>query len=326
MNKKKIYPQWFIILPLAIYVLFFLLPSILGVGYSFTDWSSKSAKTGIHFVGIKNYIDIFTSDKNYVQGILHTLMFTVVSNIIKIIPALFLAILLSESIRGRGLYRTLFYLPSILPFVIIGLIFKSILNYNNGLLNTAFEFLHMDFLKQKWLSDLDVVWKSIFAVDAWRGIGYVMTIFIAGLSAFPSSYYEAASIDGANFWQKLRMITLPMLKGSIMINLVFGITYGLKVFDIIYVLTNGGPGHATEVLTTYSFQLYSGTVWDVNGDEHGAADHHGGYWRGSGEDDEQAGGIGNVKEKNFRYIKTGCLHFAEYSCYRSLLYGSDQFL
>ena len=73
----------------------------------------------------------------------------------------------------------------------------------------------------------------------------------------PKSYYEAAQIDGANFWQRLRHVTLPMLSGSIMINLVFGITYGLKVFDIVYVLTNGGPGHATEVLSTYSYQLYS---------------------------------------------------------------------
>ena len=145
------------------------------------------------------------------------------------------------------------YLPSILPFVIIGLIFKSILNYNNGLLNMIFEMLHMDFLKQKWLSDLNVVWKSIIGVDSWRGIGYVMTIFLAGLNTIPKSYYEAAQIDGANFWQRLRYVTLPMLTGSIMINLVFGITYGLKV----YVLTNGGPGHATEVMTTYAFQLYS---------------------------------------------------------------------
>ena len=139
----------------------------------------------------------------------------------------------------------------------IGLIFKSIFNYKTGLLNVTLEALHLGFLKQKWLSDLDVVWKSIFGVDAWRGIGYVMTIFIAGLSAIPKSYYEAAQIDGANFWQRLRDVTLPMLSGSIMINLVFGITYGLKVFDIVYVLTNGGPGHATEVLSTYSYQLYS---------------------------------------------------------------------
>jgi len=211
----------------------------------------------VNLVGFKNYIEIFTSNKNYLSGISNTLMFTVISNIIKLIPALFLAILLTEGLKAKGLYRTILYLPSILPYVIIGLTFKSILNYNNGLLNAVLEALHLGFLKQKWLSDLDVVWKSVFGVDAWRGIGYVMTIFIAGLSAIPKSYYEAAQIDGANFWQRLRHITLPMLSGSMMINLVFGITYGLKVFDIIYVLTNGGPGHATEVITTYSYQLYS---------------------------------------------------------------------
>lgn len=248
--------MWFLIVPIVLYAVFFLLPSVLGVGYSFTDWNSRSMGN-VNFIGLDNYKEVFTSDKNYISGISHTLMFTLVSNVIKLIPALFLAILLNEGMKAKGLYRTLLYLPSILPFVIIGLTFKSILNYNNGLLNKILEMLQLGFLKQKWLSDLDVVWKSIFGVDAWRGIGYVMTIFIAGLSAIPKSYYEAAQIDGANFWQRLRHITLPMLSGSIMINLVFGITYGLKVFDIIYVLTNGGPGHATEVITTYSYQLYS---------------------------------------------------------------------
>ncbi len=257
MNKKKIYPQWFLILPLALYIVFFLFPSLLGVLYSFTDWSARTSVTGLGFVGLENYIEIFTSKKNYADGIYNTLRFTLVSNVVKIIPALFLAILLQEGIKGKGIYRTLFYLPSILPFVIIGIVFKSVLNYNSGLLNHSLEFLQLGFLKQKWLSDLDMVWKSIFGVDAWRGIGYVMTIFLAGLNAIPKSYYEAAQIDGANFWHKLRFITLPMMSGSIMINLVFGITYGLKVFDVVYVLTNGGPGHETEVLTTYAFQLYS---------------------------------------------------------------------
>lgn len=256
MNKKKVYPYWFLIVPVVLYMLFFLLPSLLGVFYSFTDWSSRTVDK-LDFVGLKNYIEIFTSDKDYVTGIGHTLMFTVVSNVIKIIPALLLAVMLHEGLRGKNFYRTLLYLPSILPFVIIGIVFKSVLNYNNGLLNTVLEALQLDFLKQKWLSDLNVVWKSIVGVDAWRGIGYVMTIFIAGLGAIPKSYYEAAQIDGANFWQRLRHVTLPMLSGSIMINLVFGITYGLKVFDIIYVLTNGGPGHATEVMTTYSYQMYA---------------------------------------------------------------------
>lgn len=256
MNKKKIYPGWFLAVPLVLYILFFLLPSILGVGYSFTDWNVRSMGE-VHFVGLENYKEIFTSDKNYTDGIYNTLKFTLISNVIKLVTGLLLAIMLQEGLKGKNFYRTLLYLPSILPFLIIGITFKSILNYNNGLLNTVLETLNLGFLQQKWLSDLGVVWKSIYGVDAWRGIGYVMTIFLAGLNTIPKSYYEASAIDGANFWQKLRHITLPMLTGSITINLVFGITYGLKVFDIVYVLTNGGPGHATEVVTTYAYQLYA---------------------------------------------------------------------
>ncbi|MEE8836502.1 MAG: sugar ABC transporter permease [Eubacteriales bacterium] len=264
MNKKKIYPWWFVAIPLILYALFFLLPSILGVFYSFTDWSRMTPKNGLHFVGFQNYAEIFSGKNQYAAGILNTLKFTVISNLVKIIPALFLAILLQEGVRGKNFYRTVFYLPSILPFVVIGLIFTSVLNYSNGILNNTFEFLHMSWAKQKWLSDLHVVWKSIYMVDAWRGIGYVITIFIAGLNAIPRDYYEAARIDGANFWQRLWYVTLPMMRGAIMINLVFGVTYGLKVFDIIYVLTNGGPGHATEVITTYVYQLYGSGKYGVS--------------------------------------------------------------
>ncbi len=263
MNKKKVYPYWFLIIPLALYVLFFLLPSVLGVFYSFTDWNARSMGN-VNFIGLKNYIEIFTSDKNYISGIGHTLMFTIISNIVKLVPALFLAIMLQEGLKGKNFYRTILYLPSILPFVIIGITFKAVLNYDNGLLNSFFDLVHLGFLKQKWLSDLNVVWGSVIGVDAWRGIGYVMTIFVAGLGAISKTYYEAAQIDGANFWQRLKSITLPMLTGSIMINLVFGITYGLKVFDIIYVLTNGGPGHATEVVTTYSYQLYADGAYGMS--------------------------------------------------------------
>ncbi len=263
MNKKKVYPYWFLIIPLILYGVFFLLPSILGIFYSFTDWNARSMGE-VSFVGLQNYIEIFTSDKNYLSGIGHTLMFTIVSNIVKLVPALFLAIMLQEGLKGKNFYRTILYLPSILPFVIIGITFKSVLNYDNGLLNGFLDMVHLGFLKQKWLSDLNVVWGSVIGVDAWRGIGYVMTIFVAGLGAIPKTYYEAAQIDGASFWQRLKSITLPMLTGSIMINLVFGITYGLKVFDIIYVLTNGGPGHATEVVTTYSYQLYADGAYGMS--------------------------------------------------------------
>ena len=143
MNKKKIYPQWFLILPLALYIIFFLLPSIMGVAYSFTDWNSRSVLNGVHFVELDNFKEIFTSNKDYLSGIGNTLKFTIISNIVKLIPALLIAIMLQEGLKGKGLYRTLLYLPSILPFVIIGLVFKSILNYNNGLLNAILDALHL---------------------------------------------------------------------------------------------------------------------------------------------------------------------------------------
>ena len=153
MKKKKIYPYWFLLVPLALYILFFLLPSLLGIFYSFTDWNVRTVDK-LEFVGLKNYIEIFTSDKDYISGIGHTLIFTVVSNIVKLIPALFLAVMLHEGLRGKNFYRTLLYLPSILPLVIIGIVFSSVLNYNNGLLNSVLEFLQLGFLKQKWLSDI----------------------------------------------------------------------------------------------------------------------------------------------------------------------------
>ncbi|MFI3169875.1 MAG: sugar ABC transporter permease [Faecalibacterium sp.] len=256
MNKKKIYPQWFLIIPLVLYTVFFLYPALLGIFYSFTDWNSRSMGS-VSFVGLENYIEIFTSDQNYTDGILNTFRFTIVSNIVKLTAALFLAIMLKEGLKAKGFYRAVFYLPAILPYLVVGLIFTSIFNYSNGLLNTSLEFLHLDFFKQKWLSDINVVWNSIYGVDAWKGVGYVMTIFLAGLSSIPETYYEAAAIDGANFWQKLIHITIPNLSGAITINLVFGLAYGLKVFDIVYVLTNGGPGHVTEVITTYAYQLYA---------------------------------------------------------------------
>lgn len=255
MNKSKIYPLKFTFVTLAFYLLFFLTPALLGIYYSLTDWNAYSKE--INFVGIKNYIDMFTSNRNYLHTISNTVMFTIVSNIVKLVPALALAIMLQDKLRGRNIYRTILFLPSVLPFLIIGLIFRSILHPSNGLLNHFLLNIGLDNLARSWLIDLKTVWPSIFGVDTWRGIGYCMTIFLAGLQAIPQSYYEASDIDGANYFQRLRYITIPMLMPSIMVNLVFGITYGLKAFDIVFVLTKGGPGRTTDLVTTAVFSTYS---------------------------------------------------------------------
>ena len=256
MNKKRIYPQWFLILPLALYIIFFLLPSVMGVGYSFTDWNSRSVLNGTHFVGLQNFAEIFTSDKSYLSGIGNTLKFTIISNIVKLIPALLIAIMLQEGLKGKGLYRTLLYLPSILPFVIIGLVFKSILNYNNGLLNTLLDAFHLGIFKQKWLSDLAIVWKSIYGVDAWRGIGYVMTIFLAGLNTIPKSYYEAAQIDGANRWQQTWHVTLPGMKMIIVLMMVLSLGNVLNAgFDQIFNMYSTSVYQTGDIIDTFVYRL-----------------------------------------------------------------------
>lgn len=253
--EKRLYPLRFAIPALVLYAVFFLLPGLTGIFYSFTDWSTYHED--LNFVGLRNYAQIFTSNVEYGRYIFNTLRFTVISNIVKLIPAFFLALMLNQKMRGRNLYRAILYFPSALPYLVIGLIFRSIMHPGNGLINKVLGAVGLGALQQQWLADPGVVWGSIFVVDAWRGIGYVMTIFLAGLQAIPEELYESANIDGAGFWAKVRHITLPMLLPSISINLTFGLAYGLKVFDIIYVLTNGGPGHTTEVLATSVFREYS---------------------------------------------------------------------
>ena len=249
------YPLAFAFPILALYILFFLLPGLSGIWYSFTDWSTFREQ--VKFIGIRNYIQIFTSNNDYSRYIFNTGRFTVISNIIKIIPAFFLALMLNQGMRGRNVYRAILYFPSALPYLVIGLIFRSILHPENGLLNKLLSFIGLSFLQREWLADPNVVWGSVFAVDAWRGIGYVMTIFLAGLQAIPAELYESADIDGAGFGRKVFHITIPMIVPSFTINLTFGLAYGLKVFDVIYVLTNGGPGRETEVLGTSVFREFS---------------------------------------------------------------------
>jgi len=253
--KGKMYPLGFIYPVLIFYVLFFLLPGLSGIWYSFTDWSTFHED--VNFVGVRNYIQIFTSRNDYPRYIFNTVRFTIISNIVKIIPAFFLAVMLNHGMKGRTVYRAVLYFPSILPFLIISLIFRSILHFENGLLNKLLGSIGLISLQREWLADPNVVWASIFAVDAWRGIGYVMTIFLAGLQAIPAELYESADIDGAGFWRKIRHVTIPMILPSFTINLIFGLAYGLRVFDVIFVLTNGGPGRETEVLATSVYREFS---------------------------------------------------------------------
>lgn len=148
-------------------------------------------------------------------------------------------------------------MPSVLSILIIGLVFTSILNPKMGLLNEGLRAVGLDSLTQQWLTNPKIAFWSVMAVDIWRGTGYIMTMLIVGILAIPEVYYEASSIDGANGWKKFLHITLPMLRQTMAVTIVLNVLYGLKVFDMVYALTNGGPGHTTEVMYTAVFKQFS---------------------------------------------------------------------
>lgn len=254
--KSKIYPFYFSMGALALYTLFIVVPSIMGFYYSFTDWSRYSSE--VNFVGLKNFETIFVSNPTYLQSIKNTVIFTTVTIAAKTVIALFLALLLSRGVRRlSNLYRALVYLPAILPMIIVGIVFKSILHPSTGVLNEFLRGTGLDFLAKRWLTDPQIALYSVIAVDTWKGVGYIMALLIAGLEAIPREYYEAAQIDGASFFDEMRLITVPLLIPVLTVTTVLNLLYGLKVFEIVLLLTNGGPGYATETVYTIVFKEFA---------------------------------------------------------------------
>lgn len=254
--KSNSYPLYFASGALALYLLFFVLPSVMGFYYAFTDWNSYSSE--VNFVGLDNIKLVFSSGQNYMHFVQNTVIFTVATIFLKTVFALGLAVLLTQGLsRLAYFHRVVMYLPAVLPMLVVSLVFKSILNPATGLLNTFLRGVGLDFMAQRWLVDIHWALPSVIAVDTWRGVGYIMVILIAGLQGIPKDYYEAAAIDGANAFAAFWRITIPLLMPVLAVTTVLNLLYGLKVFDIVFVLTNGGPGRATDTVYTAIFDEFS---------------------------------------------------------------------
>jgi raffinose/stachyose/melibiose transport system permease protein len=260
-NRSR-YPFYFVLGALILYLVFSIIPGITGIFYSFTDWSGYSNK--INFIGLDNFKTIFSASENYLLYIKDTFIFTIITIILKTALGLALALILTEGVkRFAYFYRMLIYLPVVLPALAVALIFRSILNPATGLLNTTLRTIGLGMLAQKWLVNPHIALYSVIGVDTWQGVGYIMVILIAGLTSIPREYYEAAEVDGAGFWARLFWVTLPMMMPAIIIVTVLNLLYALRVFDLVYALTNGGPGYATEVIFTAVFKAFSQGQWGL---------------------------------------------------------------
>lgn len=242
----------FLILPMICFSLFFIIPNLKSIYMSFFDWDGLSPdKT---FVGIENFIKLFSNDKKFITALRNTLVYTAVVLVVQNIIALIVAVLISDSTKKRNsVCRTLIYLPYILSSVAVGFIWTFIYDPNLGLLNEFLRWIGREDLTRAWLNQGPKTIIYIAMVHVWFGIGQGMILFIAGLQQIPGDLYEAASVDGAGRITSFFKITLPMLKPTVLTVSTLTILGCFKSFDFVYLLTGGGADNSSTVL---SLQIY----------------------------------------------------------------------
>jgi len=254
--RRSVYPYVWISPALLVFGVFTLLPLAAGVALSLVTWD------GIHAVrweGLGNYVQVL-QDQAFWQALIHNAIYAVGTVVGKIVIAFALAVLLNRALPGRAMFRTILFMPVVMSFVVVGLIWSWIYNYNFGLLNAILGFLGLPAWKQDWLGNPSLALAALIVVDMWKWFGFHMVIFLVGLQSIPNELYEAARIDGANAWQSFRRVTVPLLKGIMMINVLLATSGAFNVFDLVYVMTEGGPVNSTDVgmlhIYTQAFQYY----------------------------------------------------------------------
>lgn len=240
-------PSWWFAAPaLLVYAVVVLYPSIAGVVYAFTDWSGIGE--GMSFVGLANFQEI-AKDERALGSLGNTLMLTIAIVVVQNLIGLLLALGVHAKLKSRALLRVIFFAPVVVSPVMVAFLWKYIYNPDpsaglNGLLG----------LEVDWLGDPDVALWSIAAMVVWQYAGYSMVIFLAGLEGIPAELHEAAKIDGASTVQRFRYVTWPLLAPALTINLMLSTIGGLKLFDQVFAATGGGPGYATETLSTVLYK------------------------------------------------------------------------
>ncbi|HIT89179.1 MAG TPA: sugar ABC transporter permease [Candidatus Merdenecus merdavium] len=246
-NKKAI--AIFVLPAFLLYLIFALIPIFYNGYISFfqTDLMSPG-----RFVGFDNYKNLM-KDKTFIKALTNN-MFMVIGSLIAHLPiALFFGNILFQKIKGSHFFQTVFFLPSVICGVAVGLMWTFIYNSEFGLLNKFLEIIGFSNLQQAWLSNKKIALFCIVVVVMWQFVGYHMVIQIAAMKNIPDSLYEAARIDGAGNFEQFKSITFPLIKHILKIDAVLIITGSLKYYDLIAVMTGGGPNHSTELMSTYMF-------------------------------------------------------------------------
>lgn len=251
---QRFLPYLFVFPALVLLAVFVYGPALENVVYSLHSWSSMSPNW--RFVGFQNYVQLFTNPIFW-TSLLNNIIYAVVSVVFQVFVALMLAAVLQAGVFGpllRSFFRTTLFLPSILPVTVVGLLWQLIYQPAIGLIDQVLFSTGLESLSHVWLGEEQTALLSVVMVSQWQWTGYMMALFMVAIQAIPRDLYEALELEGASKFQQFRYLTVPGVRESILILTVITIFGALKVFDIVWVMTAGGPNHASEVLGTHMYR------------------------------------------------------------------------
>lgn len=227
----------------AVFAAIKLLPALLGLGYSMTNWNGISPE--YRFIGFDNFVELFTRDDEFWNALKFTLRYGVWIVLLTNVCALGLALAIESLKRGKGLFRTVFYLPNMISMIIGGYMWSFVFT------QVVYHFVDKwgwSFLDHSWIGDPSFSFIAILTVALWGGTGYIMVIYVAALQSVPKMLYEAAAIDGAGAARRFFSVTLPSIRQAFTICVFITLNNAFQVFDVVYALTGGGPGRSTQVV------------------------------------------------------------------------------
>ena len=252
MTKKRLQRlNWFYVPAVVLMILFIAYPLGNAIYLSFFKWNGYSVKKD--FIGVQNYISMF-NDKTFVSSLRNTLLYGFVCTFLQQVIGLAMAVFLNTKFKGRGIARTVIYMPAMVSGLVMGYIMYFFFQTKGGVMNDILS--SMGLATVDWLGNGNTAIAVIIFINTWQFVGVSMVIYLAGIQGVSQSYIEAATVDGANAWQRFRFITLPLLQPALASSIIYNLIGGLKLYDVIIALTDGGPAKKTHSLATYIANRY----------------------------------------------------------------------
>lgn len=257
LKRRSLYPGWFYAPAAVIYSVLFLAPTLASLYFSLTRWTLFDAT----FIGLDNFAQFFR-EPFLIQGLVNTVVYAVITSGLKVVLGMLLALLLTSEIIARGYLRSVIFFPVLVSTVGVGITFTVMMHPTQGIIN---ETLAMVGIKGPgWLVDPKLALISVALVDVWKGVGLATVIYIAGLVAIPRDYYEAARIDGATKLQNFFYVTLPLSRPATATVITLSFIGGLRTFDLIWAMTKGGPGFASDTVASVIYKQYQAGFYGLS--------------------------------------------------------------